>query len=231
MSFDKLDNSINNDIYGLRGPLNTETLNTIEKLIEEQLNSICQNSQRNDNLPTHPNVEKQLNRFKFKDPRYDYQQLNKQFLHYNNKNGKKREYAAITVSINENPQVNQQFPEYDNNSYKKIKVEKSIDLSRYSLESTEPLTRDTLSIIDSYLRFQELTLENLLSKTIINQWAINNDSMVSALENVSSLEQKQVTAINDLNRYRDNFRSQSIKAMETKRLAWEKKLNSNLSLD
>ncbi|CCF58067.1 hypothetical protein KAFR_0D04190 [Kazachstania africana CBS 2517] len=75
-----------------------------------------------------------------------------------------------------------------------------VDLMRYSMDNEQDVER--LAISDSYLRHQCITLEKLMSRTIMNQWTMNNVFLQNLNEQVGSMVTKQKRKNEDLINYR-----------------------------
>ncbi|KAH7588744.1 hypothetical protein J7297_01696 [Nakaseomyces glabratus] len=73
-----------------------------------------------------------------------------------------------------------------------------IDLARYNDAGDVRL----LKIVDSYLRHAEITLRELISKTIVNQWVISNDCQQSASRVMQAGIDKLQGQLDALEKYR-----------------------------
>lgn len=101
-----------------------------------------------------------------------------------------------------------------------------VDLARYAVsDSTDS---DTLCVIDSYLRHQELTLQVLLPQTLVNQWAINNDYMGASDEVLQEVIAKQEKEIHTLNLYRAKMQTDNGPAFHRYEQEWKRGLISRL---
>lgn len=81
-----------------------------------------------------------------------------------------------------------------------------VDLDRYTTQSDDI---DTLCVMDSYLRHQELILQRLMPKTLLNQWAINNDFLNASSDVLEKVIKDQENNIHDLNMYRKRLQLQN----------------------
>lgn len=93
-----------------------------------------------------------------------------------------------------------------------------IDFTRYSMDNLPMDKRsqnDSLAIVDSYLAHQLITLRDLLPKTIVNQWAINNDFLKSSDQTIQDILQSQRKQLVDLDNYREKVQAAQVPAFQT----------------
>ena len=82
-----------------------------------------------------------------------------------------------------------------------------IDMSVYGLDQYSTGTdeaKDRIATVDSYLSHQLIALRDLIPKTMVNQWAINNDLMRVSSDVVDNLLETQRKQLQDLDKYRQN---------------------------
>lgn len=103
-----------------------------------------------------------------------------------------------------------------------------IDISRYTLINQEDTT--VLAIMDSYLRYQLLSLERLLPRTLLNQWAINNDFLATSDKVLDSIIETQENQIRDLNQYRKTIQLQNQPIFDQYAQQWRNKLINNINV-
>lgn len=132
------------------------------------------------------------------------------------------EAAKLKIQLRENPLDNISLKEYRDQVPR-------IDITRYAVnDNTNP---ETLCVIDSYLRHQELTLQ-LLPQTLVNQWAINNDYLNASEESLQQIITNQENQIQTLNQYRANMQTQTKPIFSDLEQRWKDSLINRLdSLD
>lgn len=132
------------------------------------------------------------------------------------------EAAKLKIRLRENPLDDISLKEYRDQVPR-------IDITRYAVnDSTNP---ETLCVIDSYLRHQELTLQ-LLPQTLVNQWAINNDYLNASEESLQQVITNQEKQIHTLNQYRANMQTQTKPIFNDLEQRWKDSLINRLdSLD
>ena len=132
------------------------------------------------------------------------------------------EAAKMKIQLRENPLDNISLKEYRDQVPR-------IDITRYAVnDNTNP---ETLCVIDSYLRHQELTLQ-LLPQTLVNQWAINNDYLNASEESLQQIITNQENQIQTLNQYRANMQTQTKPIFSDLEQRWKDSLINRLdSLD
>lgn len=132
------------------------------------------------------------------------------------------EAAKLKIQLRENPLDNISLKEYRDQVPR-------IDITRYAVnDNTNP---ETLCVIDSYLRHQELTLQ-LLPQTLVNQWAINNDYLNASEESLQQIITNQENQIQTLNQYRANMQTQRKPIFSDLEQRWKDSLINRLdSLD
>ncbi|EDO17100.1 hypothetical protein Kpol_1025p20 [Vanderwaltozyma polyspora DSM 70294] len=135
---------------------------------------------------------------------------------YNETNSRKRGSRDTDVDIG-----------YQKSKQAKNTTTQGIDDSRYSLEGSIH-DMDKYEIILSYLRHQELTLDELMSRTILNQWAINNDYVSNGLEMVDMKIEKQIKEIEQINKYREQSQNKFANAEKMMTTDWHDSLRNNL---
>lgn len=186
------------------------SIEKVEELISRELG--------NKNVTIHPAVTKLLNKYKLELPsQYSYEELDKQYKDQisMSKKHKMSDDASEILHI-----------------VKRMKSsnENGIDLEKYSIVKFDQMGVDELGIIDSYMRYQELTLQELIPKTIINQWAINNDALTGQLDIVKQLELKEVNQLNQLNKYRDYMMTKKELEGHKQKKLWQDSVRNNLNL-
>lgn len=157
-----------------------EYIDRVEVLIQNEL------GEQADHIQVHPNAQKFIDNAKMLDTRFD-KSLYDEFLAITEPNDRKRGIDDV---------IDKDFLNYYGKKYPRI------ELQRYSQESDKA---DELSITNAYLDHQILTLKNLLPKTILNQWSINNDNINYCIDKLDSENKKQHRQINDLNKYREKL--------------------------
>lgn len=132
------------------------------------------------------------------------------------------EAAKMKIQLRENPLDNISLKEYRDQVPR-------IDITRYAVnDNTNP---ETLCVIDSYLRHQELTLQ-LLPQTLVNQWAINDDYLNASEESLQQIITNQENQIQTLNQYRANMQTQTKPIFSDLEQRWKDSLINRLdSLD
>lgn len=132
------------------------------------------------------------------------------------------EAAKLKIQLRENPLDNISLKEYQDQVPR-------IDITRYAVNDNTNL--ETLCVIDSYLRHQELTLQ-LLPQTLVNQWAINNDYLNASEESLQHVITNQEKQIHTLNQYRANMQTQTKPTFSDLEQRWKDSLINRLdSLD
>ncbi|CCC67700.1 hypothetical protein NCAS_0A11420 [Naumovozyma castellii] len=101
-----------------------------------------------------------------------------------------------------------------------------IDPSRYSI--SKPKDPEILAISSSYLRHQHIILKSCLPKTIVNQWAINNDFVANNNERLQQVLNTQEKQIDDLTKYRKSVQEQSERTFKKINKQWKDNLVKNL---
>ncbi|QLQ78818.1 hypothetical protein HG537_0B01660 [Torulaspora globosa] len=104
-----------------------------------------------------------------------------------------------------------------------------IELERYTTEDQDNV--DILCVIDSYLRHQELVLARLMPKTLLNQWAVNNDFLSASSATLKKVIQDQETNIYQLNHYRRNLQLQNASVFAGLEDQWKKTLIERLGIE
>lgn len=104
-----------------------------------------------------------------------------------------------------------------------------IDIARYTLINQEDI--DLLAITDSYLRYQILTLEKLLPRTLLNQWAINNDFLATSDKVLDKVIENQENQIRDLSQYRKTIQLQNQPIFNQYAQEWKDKLINNMNVE
>lgn len=104
-----------------------------------------------------------------------------------------------------------------------------IDIARYTLINQEDV--DLLAITDSYLRYQILTLEKLLPRTLLNQWAINNDFLATSDKVLDRVIENQENQIRDLSQYRKTIQLQNQPIFNQYAQEWKDKLINNINVE
>lgn len=102
-----------------------------------------------------------------------------------------------------------------------------IDLAKYNVDRDV----DTLCVIDSYLRHQELVLQRLLPQSLLNQWAINNDFLNTSSETLQKVISDQETNIQNLNNYRKNVQLQNEPMFSNLADQWKESLVHRLNVE
>lgn len=105
--------------------------------------------------------------------------------------------------------------------YKKICP--GIETDKYYKEDVE-----TLAIVHSYLFHQEISLTHLLSKTIENQWIINEDYVDTIKKNIEEQSEMQHQQLNELNFYRKNIQNTENIIFNNLENQWKEVINKNL---
>ena len=109
-------------------------------------------------------------------------------------------------------------------SYDEYKSDFKIDLNRYN--NSDDL--EQLQISEGYLRHEELVLSELLPRTLMNQWVINNDYMERSNDRLESIQGIQLKQIEDINKYRDMTKKQTEASIIATKLQWYEQLNKTL---
>lgn len=104
-----------------------------------------------------------------------------------------------------------------------------IEIGRYGLDVNQD-NAERLAIIDNYLLHQELVLKGPLSKTMLNQWAINNDYLNGASKQLEQVIDGERKSIQDLNHYRQARQLESKVIFESGTQRWKDKLINNLNV-
>lgn len=104
------------------------------------------------------------------------------------------------------------------------KKQRGVDLNRYDIE-TDNL--ESLQVVDSYLRHQTLVLQTM-NETTLNQWAINNDYMERASENLRDRINHQTKQLQDLDRYRESVQLKHSPHLQRIKNSWKQQLIENL---
>lgn len=157
-----------------------------EKLFAEEL-------LKQDTTQKHPEVIKILNSTTAKTPGVFSQDDFNQYKHVmdNGHNPNKRPRESIESEDIFLNQYKAKHPHIDMSLY---------DSDQQLTDTAE--TKDRLAIVDSYLSHQLIALRDLIPKTMVNQWAINNDLMRASVSVVDDLLEVQRKQLEDLDKYR-----------------------------
>lgn len=104
------------------------------------------------------------------------------------------------------------------------KRHKGVDLSRYDIE-TDNL--ESLEVVDAYLKHQCLALQNM-NETMLNQWAINNDYMGRASENLQDRIDHEKRQLENLNKYRESMQRKHSPQLKSIKDSWRQQLIRNV---
>lgn len=99
-----------------------------------------------------------------------------------------------------------------------------IDLAKYDIESEN---LEVLGTIDSYLKHQSLVLEKCMAETILSQWAINNDYVEKATENLQDRITKEKALLKNLDQYREMLQRKNKPVFARLRREWKQQLVKN----
>ncbi|CCE65748.1 hypothetical protein TPHA_0M01730 [Tetrapisispora phaffii CBS 4417] len=101
-----------------------------------------------------------------------------------------------------------------------------ISLQRYSID--EGSSVESLMINEAYLRHQELVLKELLPKTMMNQWIINNECMKDDGQHLQETMDRQLKQIVDLNKHRERLQMEGNVTLQELEKQWHNQLIKNL---
>ncbi|CAR27471.1 hypothetical protein ZYGR_0I07460 [Zygosaccharomyces rouxii] len=104
------------------------------------------------------------------------------------------------------------------------KRHKGIDLGKYDV-NTDDL--ESLEVIDSYLKHQCLVLQNM-NETMLNQWAINNDYVERASENLQDRISHERKQLESLDKYRESIQHKHGPQLKSIKDSWRQQLIRNV---
>lgn len=104
------------------------------------------------------------------------------------------------------------------------KKQKGIDMNKYDIETDD---LESLGVIDSYLKHQSLVLQNM-NETALTQWAVNNDYVEKATENLQDRINNERKQLDSLNKYRESIQSNSESQLRSIKNAWRQQLIRNV---
>lgn len=153
--------------------INDELWDLLEQHIQFEVTKLKKKDNSNPSL--HPEVIKCLNK-------------------YNNKDNDSDEDSSTTSNTGKKRSIKHDMSQDSNK-----RIRKGIDMNRYD---TDSVNVSLLQSMNSYLDHQIVLLKENgnLNKTIINQWAINNDFMESNLSMIQDAISTRETHLKQLNK-------------------------------
>ncbi|CCD22643.1 Snt309p NDAI_0A04880 [Naumovozyma dairenensis CBS 421] len=190
-----------------------DSISQVEKEIKREYAQIEKDKDEDTNL--HPEVIKLLNLWKVPTTtsHFDTELLDEYM------NPRKRKFDENEDGDEDEDALEERILEICSKKYPRI------DLSRYFLNSDD---EESLCITHAYIEHQEVLLKDCLSKTLTNQWAINNEFIKESNANLNLILEKENKNLVDLMKYRENAQLKNKPIFDKLKQKWKDNLIQNV---